>query len=156
MVLFLTNGIVSIATTQSQKAADAVSSDAFLILCKIETALAAVVIMLIIGILNQRKGDENGIRHAFTGIVRNPPMTAKIFGILLGSCALYAIANGLGNIFSLNCAKTMDASIQFPVISAVVIVLGAVFGLIFFHEKIEKRDAAGLILAALGIVFFII
>ncbi len=155
-ILFMTNGIVSIATTQSQKAADAVSSDAFLILCKIETAAAAVLIMLIIGMLRVRRGEKNGVKNAFVGIVKEPPMTAKVFGILLASCALYAVCNGLGNIFSLNCAKTMDASIQFPVISAVVIVLGALFGLLFFREKIEKRDAAGLILAALGIVFFII
>ncbi len=155
-LLFLTNGVVSIATTQSQKAADAVSSDAFLILCKIETALTAVVMMLIIGILKNKNGDKNGVKNAFVGIVKEPPMTLRLFGILLGSCALYAVCNGIGNIFSLNCAKTMDASVQFPVISAVVIVLGALFGLLFFREKIEKRDAVGLILAAIGIVFFII
>ncbi len=155
-VLFMTNGIISIATTQSQKAADAVSSDAFLILCKLETAVAALIILLILGILRKKNGDANGIRDAFVGIVKEPPMTGKVFGILLGSCALYAVCNGVGNIFSLNCAKTMDASIQFPVISAVVIVLGALFGLLFFREKIEKRDAVGLILAALGIVFFIV
>ncbi len=155
-ILFMTNGIISIATTQSQKAADAVSSDAFLILCKIETAAAALVILLIIGILRKKDGEANGLKNAFVGIVKHPPMTGKVFGILLGSCALYAVCNGVGNIFSLNCAKTMAASIQFPVISAVVIVLGALFGLLFFREKIEKRDAAGLILAALGIVFFII
>ena len=83
-------------------------------------------------------------------------MTAKLFFVLLGSCALYAVCNGLGNIFSLNCAKTMDASIQFPVISAVVIVLGALFGWLIYREKIESRDWVGLILAALGIVFFVI
>lgn len=156
LILFMTNGIVSIATTASQKAADAVSSDAFLILCKIETALAAVIIMLIIGCMNIKKGNRNGIHDAFFGISKELPMTAKTFLILVLSCALFAVCNGAGNILSLNCAKTMDASIQFPVISAVVIVLGALFGLLFFHEKIEKRDITGLILAAAGIVFFIV
>ena len=156
-VLFMTNGIVSIATTQSQKAADAVSSDAFLLLCEVEIAVAAALILLVIGLWKMKKGDQRGIASAFCGIVRDGgTMTAKLFFILLGSCALYAVCNGLGNIFSLNCAKTMDASIQFPVISAVVIVLGAVFGWLFYREKIERRDWVSLILAALGIVFFVI
>ena len=83
-------------------------------------------------------------------------MTLKLFFILLGSCALYAVCNGLGNILSLNCAQTMDASIQFPVISAVVIVLGALFGWVIYHETIEKKDWISLVLAAIGIVFFVI
>lgn len=156
-ILFLTNGIVSIATTQSQKAADAVSSDDFLLLCEVEIAAAAALILLILGILKMKNGDRRGIRTAFLEIARDRrPMTGKLFCILLLSCALYAVCNGLGNIFSLNCAKTMDASIQFPVISAVVIVLGALFGWLIFHEKIEKKDWLGLGLAAVGIVFFVI
>lgn len=155
-ILFLTNGMVSIATTASQKASDAVSSDSFLILCKIETALAAFVILCVIGIMNKRKGSLRRLSDAFIEIAKEPPMTAKTMCILILSCALFAVCNGVGNIFSLNCAKTMDASIQFPVISAVVIILGALFGLLFFHEKIEKRDITGLVLAAIGIIFFIL
>ncbi len=156
-ILFLTNGIVSIATTQSQKAADAVSADDFLLLCKVETAVAAAVILLIIGLWKMKNGDKHGIANAFVGITKDGVrMSAKLFLILLLSCALYAVCNGLGNIFSLNCAQTMDASIQFPVISAVVIVLGALFGWLIYHEKIEKSDWVSLILAALGIVFFVI
>ena len=156
-ILFLTNGVVSIATTQSQKAADAVSADDFLLLCKVETAISAAVILVIIGLWKMKNGDKHGIRSAFCGIVKDGgKMTGKLFFLLLGSCALYAVCNGLGNIFSLNCAQTMEASIQFPVISAVVIVLGALFGWLIYHETIEKRDWISLILAALGIVFFVI
>ena len=156
-LLFLTNGIVSIATTQSQKAADAVSADDFLLLCKVETAIAAVLILLVIGLWKRKNGDKHGLANAFVGIGKNGDnMTPRLFLILLGSCALYAVCNGLGNILSLRCAQTMDASIQFPVISAVVIVLGALFGWVIYHEKIEKKDWISLMLAAVGIVFFVI
>lgn len=156
-ILFLTNGIVSIATTQSQKAADAVSADDFLLLCKVETAIAAALILLVIGFVKMKNGDKRGLSNAFVGITKDGgKMTGKLFLILLGSCALYAVCNGLGNILSLNCAQTMDASIQFPVISAVVIVLGALFGWVIYHETIEKKDWISLILAAIGIVFFVI
>ena len=104
-----------------------------------------------------KNGDKHGVAAAFTGIAKDgKPMTVKLFLLLLISCALYAVCNGLGNILSLNCAQTMDASIQFPVISAVVIVLGALLGWLIYHEKIEKKDWISLILAALGIVFFVI
>ena len=156
-ILFLTNGIVSIATTQSQKAADAVSADDFLLLCKVETAIAAALILLVIGFVKMKNGDKRGLSNAFVGITKDGgKMTLKLFFILLGSCALYAVCNGLGNILSLNCAQTMDASIQFPVISAVVIVLGALFGWVIYHETIEKNDWISLVLAAIGIVFFVI
>ncbi len=156
-ILFLTNGVVSIATTQSQKAADAVSADDFLLLCKVETAIAAALILLVIGIVKMKNGEKRGIANAFVGIARDGgKMTLKLFVILLVSCALYAVCNGLGNILSLNCAQTMDASIQFPVISAVVIVLGALLGWIIYHEKLEKKDWVSLVLAAVGIVFFVI
>ena len=150
LILFLANGIVSIATTASQKAADAISSDDFLLLCQVGIAVFSLLFMLIHAIR------EKSLRRVFVEISSKPPMTGVNFLLLFVFCALHSICNGIGNICSLNCAQIMDASIQFPVIAAVVIVMGAVLGRIFFGEKIGKRDSIGLILAALGIVFFII
>ena len=156
-ILFLTNGIVSIATTQSQKAADAVSADDFLLLCKVETAVAAAVILLIIGLWKMKNGDKHGIANAFVGITKDGVrMSAKLFLILLLSCALYAVCNGLGNILSLNCAQTMDASIQFPLLSATVIVLTAILSRIFFREKFTRDTVISLLLSVAGIALFMI
>ena len=83
-------------------------------------------------------------------------MTAKIFILLIIFAGLYSVCNTLGNIFSLKCMVTMDASIQFPILSAVVIILGAVFGRVFFKEKITKDVAISLILSSIGIGLFMI
>ncbi len=156
LLLFMTNGIISIASTASQKASDAISSGGFLLLCETEIAIGAMIILLVIGLWKKKTGNRHGFRDAWIGIVKKRPITLPLLLLLFVCCALYAVCNGLGNLFSLQCAKTMAASIQFPVISAVVIILGALFGRVFFHERIEKRDLASLVLASVGIVFFMI
>ena len=45
--------------------------------------------------------------------------------------------NTLGNLLSLRCMNTLDASVQFPVLSATVTVLTALFGAVFFREKLR-------------------
>lgn len=153
LLLFLANGALTIAGVASQKAADAVSSDSFLMLYLIETAVLSLLILFGCALVRQGRG-EHGFRNVFYEFAAQPPMRGKIYLLLILFCALHSICNGVGNLASLNCARTMDSSVQFPIISAVVIVLGAVFGLIFFREKINKRDAAGLLLACGGIVCF--
>ena len=83
-------------------------------------------------------------------------MTGLIFVMLLAFAALYSVCNTLGNLCSLRCMVTMDASIQFPVLSAVIILLTTVFGRIFFGEKITKYTAIGLLMSVGGILLFIV
>lgn len=76
--------------------------------------------------------------------------------LLLAFTAGYAVCNALGNIFSLRCAVTMDSSIQFPILSGVVIFMGAVFGWLFFKERITKPTIISLTLIVIGISLFMI
>ena len=154
-LLFLSNGAVSIATAASQKTENPLSSDAFLLLSLIEIAVLSLLLMLVYAAAGKIRGDAHSFKKTFVEIAAVPPMTGKLFAALLFYCALHSLCNGAGNIFSMNCAKTMDSSLQFPVISAVVIISGALLGRIFFKEPINKRDGAGLILATAGIVCFI-
>lgn len=156
MILFAANGIISIATTASQKAADAVSSDSFLLLCLAENAVISLLFLLILGLSGQLRGNKNGIKNVFWEIGAKKPMTVGIFFLMILMCALYAACNGFGNIFSLNCAQTMDASIQFPLSSAVMILMSTAVGFIFFREKPDKSDLLRLALAAAGTVCFIL
>ena len=48
----------------------------------------------------------------------------------------------------------MDASVQFPLLSAGVIALTARFGRIFFREKITPQALTGLFLSLVGFVFY--
>ena len=83
-------------------------------------------------------------------------MTGILFVILLVFAGAYAVCNTLGNIFSLRCLLTMDASLQFPILSAVVIVLTALFGRIFFGEKITRNTWISLAMSVLGIGLFML
>ena len=76
--------------------------------------------------------------------------------MLLALAAGYAVCNAMGNIFSLQCAVTMDSSIQFPILSGVVIFMTAVFGWLFFREKIGKSNLLSLALTLVGIGLFMI
>ena len=49
----------------------------------------------------------------------------------------YSVMNTLGNLLSLRCMNVMDASVQFPLLSATVTVLTALFGALFFREKLR-------------------
>lgn len=153
VLLFVSNGALTIAGAASQKAKDAVSSDSFLVLSLAEIAAVSLIILFVYAIIRKRRGGQ-GFRNTFYEFAAKPPMSGKTYLLLILFCALHSVCNGIGNIASLNCSKTMATSVQFPIISAVVIVLGAVFGLVCFREKISRRDCIGLLLACTGIACF--
>ena len=76
--------------------------------------------------------------------------------LLLGTMAAYAVSNGLGNLTSMEAAKTVDASIQFPTISAGTILLTILLARLFYHEKLEKKDFVNMVLNLVGILFFLL
>ena len=73
-------------------------------------------------------------------------------------CALivggFTLFNGGGNRFSLMAARSLEASIQFPIISASVIVLTALMGWACFKERLRTGDFVSIILAGAGIACF--
>ncbi len=155
--LFLSNGLLSLTSTITQKVSDPVPPGDYLVLCKLVTALGAALILLCMGIRHRRAGDGSGIKGAFYRITADgKEQTGKNFGMEILCAALYAVCNGLANLLSLQCSRTMDASIQFPIICASIILTGPIMGRIFFREKIAPRDIPGLLLAAGGSLFFLL
>lgn len=148
-VVFLTNGLISIATNASERIPDHVGSNDFLLISTVLRIFGAAAILLALTLV---KKDRNVLP---LDPKTNEPVKSKAFVILFVISFFYAVLNGAGNIFSLNCAKTMDASLQFPIISAACIVFSAFIGLVAFKEKPGKGDVAGIVLAIAGIVFTI-
>ena len=148
-VVFLTNGLISIATNASERISDHVGSNDFLLISTVLRIFGAAAILLALTLV---KKDRNVLP---LDPKTNEPVKSKAFVILFVISFFYAVLNGAGNIFSLNCAKTMDASLQFPIISAACIVFSALIGLVAFKEKPGKGDVAGIVLAIAGIVFTI-
>lgn len=154
-VVFVTNGLVSIFSTMHQKSTQAIDGDGFLFIAALIRLTVCVLIILAIAAYRKGKGESAVMKSAFWDIGRDK-MTGILFLILLVFAGSYAVCNTLGNIFSLRCLLTMDASLQFPILSAVVIVLTALFGRIFFGEKITRNTWISLAMSVLGIGLFML
>lgn len=154
-LVFLTNGLVSVFSKMHQISPAAMSEDGFLMLGSVIRFTAVLVIMLFMAAVKKSNGDRSAYRDTFWNISKKK-MTGILFIVLIAFASATAVCNTIGNLFSLRCMLTMDASIQFPILSAVVIILTALFGRIFFGEKITRGSAVSLLMSAAGIGLFMI
>ncbi len=153
MVIFLTNGLVSIFSKMHQISPAPIDENQFICLSSLIRLGIVIVMQLVLAAIQASKGEKNVLKKTFWEIGRIA-MHGKLFLLLIILAGGHAICNSIGNLFSLRCMMTMDASIQFPVLSAVVIILTAVFGRLIFKEKITKNTLLSLILSAAGIAIF--
>ena len=153
MVIFLTNGFVSIFSKMHQISPAAIDENHFLFLSSLVNLSIVIIVQFVLAAIRAGKGEKNVLRNTFWEIGKTA-MSAKLFLLLIILAGSHAICNAIGNLFSLRCMMTMDASIQFPVLSAVVIILTAVFGRVIFKEKVTKNTLLSLILSAAGIAIF--
>lgn len=162
MMTFCGNGMVSVFSKAHQIADGAmrlstgeVDTDGFVLLNALVGLTIAFLVLVVRTIQTASAGEKHPVRSVYYEIGKTS-MTKKLFVLLLAFTAGYAVCNALGNIFSLRCAVTMDSSIQFPILSGVVIFMGAVFGWLFFKERITKPTIISLTLTVIGISLFMI
>ncbi len=155
LLVFFGNGMTSVFSKAHQISPNAVETDSFVLLCALVSMLSTAIILLSQTVIFAKKGEKSPVRQIFYEIGRKP-MTGKLFVFLIALLACYALCNGLGNIASLRCALTMDSSIQFPLLSSVVIIMAAILGRVIFKEKITRANQISLILTLVGIGLFMI
>ena len=162
MMTFCGNGMVSVISKAHQISDNAmrlptgeVNTDGFVLQNALVSLAVAFTILAVRAILTARSGDKTPVRTVYYEIAKGK-MVPRLFAMLLALTAGYAVCNAIGNIFSLRCAMTMDSSIQFPLLSGVVIFMTAVFGWLFFREKIGKSNLLSLALTLVGIGLFMI
>ncbi|MCR4904529.1 MAG: hypothetical protein K6A33_00490 [Clostridiales bacterium] len=148
-VIFLTNGFVSIFSKMHQISPAAVGEDAFVLTGSLLRCGAALFLILVSAWTAGRRGEKKPLSAAFYDIGRTGT-TGKLFLLLFACAAAYSILNTLGNLLSLRCMNTLDASVQFPLLSATVTVLTALFGALFFREKLGGMTVLSLILTVVG------
>lgn len=154
ILIFFSNGFVSIFSKMHQISKSAIDENHFVMIASVITLTAALILKLI-SATSKSANDKNAFRNEFVEI-GSCKMTVLLFVILIVLSGGYAICNAVGNLFSLACMVTMDASIQFPVLSAVIIIFSAIFGRVFFREKFTKPTIISLLLAVAGIALFAI
>ncbi len=155
VLVFVTNGTAVIFTKIHQISEASIGEDSFIFISVLSRCIFAASVILIMAAIHKSKGDKDAFRNALweIGIKK---MTGLMFAALLFFSGVYAVCNTLGDIFSLRCMITMDATLQFPILSAVVIIMTTLFGRFFFKEKINKETAISLAFTVVGIGLYII
>ena len=150
--VFVSNGMVSVVTKAHAIRADTGSSREFLTLTSLLGLIASAAILLP-GLL--KRTDEAGAAGLRARIGRDlgGKRAAWTLVLLTGG---YAVCNGLANVCSMHTAKTMDSSLQFPLLSAMVVVFTALLAWAVFHEKPGRGDAAGLGLTVAGMALLVL
>ena len=94
----------------------------------------AAVISLIFSLFAKKQGD--------TSFRRGKLAVASCIGMCFGYC----------NLLNTTLAGLLDSAIFFPTLNIGVILLSMICGMIFFKEKISKKEIAVLILGGLSIL----
>ena len=79
-------------------------------------------------------------------------MNMKTYISIIGA----ALVSSVAYVFQLICASYVPATVQFPVLSGGTIIFTALLGMIFFHEKINKKQVISLTVCTVATVLFVI
>ncbi|MBE6668032.1 MAG: hypothetical protein E7607_06975 [Ruminococcaceae bacterium] len=130
VIAMFASGGLGIVQKLQQKSAYAEQKSIFLL---IAFTLAAVI-SFIFSLLAKKQGD--------TPFCRGKLMVASCVGLFFGCC----------NLLNTSLAGLLDSAIFFPTLNIGVILLSMICGVIFFKEKISKKELAVLILGGLSIL----
>lgn len=155
LVIFFANGLISVLTTLKAQKDPGTPNAVFLTTNGICLLLLAGILILLFTV-SEKKKHGGTARALFLGSVHKKTTWpgALIAFITVG---LYTGLNGLGNIFSLRAAGTgMSPDIQHPILNAAIIVITPFIARIVFKEKQRAAEILGVVLAATGILLFLL
>lgn len=153
---FFTNGIGTILVKMLFIYSPSADNATFILLSALFRTLGIIPVILIFALMKTHRNkyaDDKSFKSAlFSGIGEKYAALPILGACLMG--VLYAFSNMTGTIFSLECAKVMDSSVQFPVMNAAIIIGTTLISIFFMHEKPRWNNFAGVALALLGIIVF--
>ena len=130
VIAMLASGGLGIVQKIQQKSAYAEQKSMFLLIAFI----LATAISLIFSLFAKKQGD-----HPFC---HNKLAVASCIGVCFGCC----------NLLNTTLAGLLDSAIFFPTLNISVIILSMICGVIFFKERIKKREIAVLLLGLISIL----
>lgn len=147
ILVFVSNGMVAIAIKVLAISKTSVSNEQFLIITAIMRLFAALISIYFISLKSKKKLSSSSV-----SITKDKTLKGFFFVIILGG--LYSLVNMLGNVYSIKCAALMNSSVQFPIVTASVLVLTSILSFICFREKLKTSNVLGVVLAIVGIVIY--
>jgi len=142
--LFLLNGLNSAITKFHQVNPNAMNSTEFTSLLFLVTAVMAFIFYAIFSLKEKKEDEKQNIEY-----VPLINKTALLFGFL------FALVNGTASFLNILCAKSVDATAQFPIITGGTIFVSLVLGRIIFKEKLTKIQIIQAIIAIISTILFI-
>lgn len=137
LICFFTNGAISILSKIQADLKTALSANEFMFYSY--TVCAAVTILF----MAARRTKPAEIKSS---LAPKPLL-----------CAVgYSVCNCAGNIFSLNAAKLLPSSVQYPISSGCIVVVSALFYFLFFREKQSVLNILCMCISLLSILFFVL
>ena len=144
LMVFVLNGFVSIFSKLHQVCTDyeIVSTAAYAALGTLASLITSFG-LLVFSNLKSRKKDNDSLQNSrfnYKALLMIP--IASVIGVI-------------SSLMQLECAKTLPASMLYPIITGGTVGLTGIFAAVLFKEKLSKRGLVGVILCVLGTVFFI-
>lgn len=139
VLVFFLNGFVSV-TAKAHQISEAgkyvTSADFGFIAMTVKAVICFAALLLV------RKNSEN---------THQKPDAGKIAAI--SACS--AVAGGLSFFLQLVGAASVPATVLYPLITGGCVVLSSLAGLVFFKEKIEKRQWIAIVICCVGTLLFL-
>lgn len=143
LIAFVCNGFVSVFSKMHQIGAEALDTYQFSFWQSVVVTVAVGGILAGYALVNRKK--ENSIP-----IVREV-LSGKSFGLIL----LVTVIMRAGSVLLLFAAKDVPASALYPFMTGLSILVTAIFGRIFFKEKISRINAVTLTADIVAVVLMI-
>ena len=134
LAVFVLNGFVSVVAKEHQISAQAVGSGDFAVWTNLCSGLLGVALLP----LAKKKAAA-------------PSFSPRLLPILLGS----AVASGASYLLQLIGAKTLPATVLYPIITGGSVIFTALAGFVAFHERPSKKQLAGIALCFVGTCLFL-
>lgn len=144
LMVFVLNGFVSIFSKLHQVCTDyeIVSTAAYAALGTLASLITSFGLLVFSNLKSSKKDNDSlqNSRFNYKALLMIP--IASVIGVI-------------SSLMQLECAKTLPASMLYPIITGGTVGLTGIFAAVLFKEKLSKRGLVGVILCVLGTVFFI-
>ena len=139
--IFFANGFNSIMSKYHQTSLMHVDTASFIFMRDMINAIIGGTLWFIF----RRKNKNN----------EKPPIDSKSIVVNWMIIVSFAAVYGSAQFFHLMAARTLDASLQFPIVTGGTIILATAAGYIFFREKPGKYPSIGIAVASLATLLFL-
>lgn len=163
--VFVINGSVSVVTKSHQINPDAVDTMSYLFLTHAMTVVLALILFAAYAVVSKIK--KSGAKRKKSGDIDNEEFLGSANDVTISEqlkpffkpeaillCISLGAVMSAGTLFLLLAARSVPASVQYPVVSGGVIVLSALAGAVVFKDRLSVREIVAIAGAFLSTVLF--